>query len=227
MRCSMPLKSKFTAEDVIEAAFSIARTQGPEKFSTRTIAQKMKSSTMPIYSCLSSMKELEEAVLKKAMDLLVSYGTRKWTGDTLLDMGIGYVMFAKKEKYLFRMLYVSERKVGSDEARRRLRQYAIDSLLEKMGDFEPSKGLTRQMKRDLISRIWIFALGLAVLLNNSLIEDLNEKQIGELLVDTGISILSGNWMRDEIYGRPEVSAFLKKTGFSNLNKHMASGLDLL
>ena len=101
----MPVKSKFTAEDIIDAAFLIVRSEGAEKCSARAIAHELNSSTMPIYSCLSSMKELKEAVLKKALDLLISYETKVRTGDVLLDMGIGYIMFAKTEKHLFRMLF--------------------------------------------------------------------------------------------------------------------------
>lgn len=48
------------------------------------------------------MTELEEEIVKKAVDLLYKYMIRERTGDPWLDHGMGYVMFAMKEKHLFR-----------------------------------------------------------------------------------------------------------------------------
>jgi hypothetical protein len=169
----MPVKSKFSAEDIIDAAFSIARIHGSGKFSARSIAGELKSSTMPIYSCLSSMRELEEAVLKKAIDLLITYETKRRTADVFLDMGIGYIMFAMEERHLFRMLFLSEKREGFEDTKKRFRTYIIDILLDKLSGFEPMEGYTREQKRALIHRMWIFTHGLAVLLNHSIIEDMS------------------------------------------------------
>ncbi|HQG30463.1 MAG TPA: hypothetical protein PLA83_00930 [Deltaproteobacteria bacterium] len=222
----MPVKSKFSAEDIIEAAFSIARTHGSEKFSARSIAGELKSSTMPIYSCLSSMKELEEAVLKKALDLLITYETKSRTGDIFLDMGIGYIMFAMEERHLFRMLFLSEKREGFEETKKRFRKYVIDILLDKLDHFEPMRGYTREQKRVLIDKMWIFTHGLAVLLNHSIIEDLSEKRIADLLTDTGIFVVVGERMRDEIYSNEDVKGFLERTGFKHLNKLTAKDFEL-
>jgi len=222
----MPVKSKFSAEDIIEAAFSIARTHGSEKFSARSIAGELKSSTMPIYSCLSSMKELEEAVLKKALDLLITYETKSRTGDIFLDMGIGYIMFAMEERHLFRMLFLAEKREGFEDTKKRFRTYVIDTLLDKLSDFEPMKGYTREQQRALIDKMWIFTHGLAVLLNHSIIEDLSEKQIAEFLTDTGIFVVVGERMRGEIYGDGNVKDFLERTGFTYLKTYTAKDFEL-
>jgi hypothetical protein len=212
----MPMKSKFTVEDIVEAAFSISREEGVEKCSARAIAHRMQSSTMPIYSCLSSMKELEEAVLKKSIDHLISYETKVRTGDVFLDMGIGYIMFAKTEKHLFRMLFLSEKREGYEDIRKRFKEYVIESLLKVLSGFEPLSVFTDSQKRELIDRMWVFNHGLAMLLNNSLIDDLNEKQIAEFLLDTGIFIIYGELMRERIYKDDDVKKYLKMSGFEYL-----------
>lgn len=222
----MPVKSKFTAEDIIDAAFSIARAHGSEKFSARSIASELKSSTMPIYSCLTSMKELEEAVLKKALDLLIAYETKSRTGDIFLDMGVGYIMFAMEERHLFRMLFLAEKREGFEDTKKRFRTYVIDILLDKLDDFEPMKEYTREQKRALIDRMWIFTHGLAVLLNHSIIDDLSEKQIADILTDTGIFIVMGERMRDEFYSTENVKGFLERTGFKHLNAFTAKDFEL-
>lgn len=208
----MPAKSKFKAQDIIDAAFNIVRAQGAEKCSARAIAHELHSSTMPIYSCTKSMKELEEAVVRKAIDLLLHYEMQKRTGITSLDMGIGYILFAKKEKHLFRMLFFSEAGDDNAELSERLREYAFDTLMEKLTGFAPMEGLSREQKRDVFNKMWIFNHGLAVMLNNSVIEDMSEEEISRLLMDTGLYMLEGIKNRDELYAQENIMAFLDSTG---------------
>ncbi|MRR14529.1 WHG domain-containing protein, partial [archaeon] len=192
--------------------------------SARVIANRMQSSTMPIYSCLSSMKELEDAVRKKAVDLLVSYSTKVRTGNVFLDMGVGYIMFAKSEKHLFRMLFLSEAREESVDLRRRFKEYVVSALLEKLTDFEPLKEFSEERKRKLMDRSWVFNHGLAMLLNNSLIDDLDEKQVAELLLDNGIFMIVGEGMRDKIYKNRDVKRFLKMSGFEYLSEQKGTAL---
>lgn len=222
----MPVKSRFAVEDIVDAAFRIIRREGFDKCSARSIANELNSSTMPIYSCMSSMKELEKAVIKKALDLLISCETKVRTGDLFLDMGIGYIMFAKTEKHLFRMLFLSEREGPSGGTRKRFNDYVMDALLEKLGGFEPLNGFSQEQKRDLINRMWVFTHGLAVLLNNSIIRDLNEREITELIMDTGLFVIQGEKTRKEVYAAPEVQDFLKRAGFPNLGERRVADFDL-
>lgn len=100
----MPPKFKFTKTEIIEAAFKLVREKGWSGLSTRSLAEKLGSSSRPIYSYFKSMDELEEEISKKGVDLLYEYMIRERTGDPWHDHGIGYVMFAQKEKLLFRGL---------------------------------------------------------------------------------------------------------------------------
>lgn len=222
----MPVKNKFSSEDIISAAFAISREQGSENCSARAIANKLKSSTMPIYSSLSSMKELEEEVVKLSIELLISYQIKDRTGDVFLDMGIGYIMFAKMEKHLFRLLFLSENKEGDKDKRNRFKEYVVKSLLQKLNGFEPLKGFTDVQKRGLMERMWVFNHGLAMLLNYSIIDDLNEKQIAEMLLDTGIFVITGEGMREQVYKNKDVKRFLKKSGFEYLTDQKGVGFKL-
>jgi hypothetical protein len=221
----MPAKSKFTAEDIVNAAFDIARGEGVEYCSARAIAQKLKSSTMPIYSCLNSMRELEDAVLKKAIDVLIEYETKTRTGDVFLDMGIGYIMFAKNEKHLFRMLFLSERRSDQEDSKKRFRQYVLDALLEALSGFEPMEGFSEDQRMGLIDRMWIFCHGLAMLLNNSIL-DVGEKQVSEMLLDVGIFVIQGERNRGEIFARPDVRRFLDLSGFGYLAEQKGISFNL-
>ena len=102
------MKKTFTTEDIVEAAFQVVRKQGRKKLSARTIAKELNSSTMPIYSTISSMKDLETKIGQKFTELLLEYCLTPWTGNLLVDMSFGYVRFAKDEKELFRLMFLAD-----------------------------------------------------------------------------------------------------------------------
>ena len=57
-------KVKFTREQIIDAAFEIARTEGIDSITMRKIAEKMGSSVAPIYVNFNNVDELNEALWK-------------------------------------------------------------------------------------------------------------------------------------------------------------------
>lgn len=100
----MPPKQKFSAEDVIEAAFQIVRRDGWKGLSARAIAKELDASTRPVYDYFQSMKHIEREVVKKALAAFVEFIGRERTGDRWLDQALGYVIFAGREKHLFRCI---------------------------------------------------------------------------------------------------------------------------
>ena len=100
----MPPKQRFSSDDVIDAAFAIVRRHGWEGLSARTIAKELNASTRPIYDHLQSMKNIEKGVVKKALAFFVETIGQDRTGDKWLDQALGYVLFAAKEKHLFRCI---------------------------------------------------------------------------------------------------------------------------
>jgi len=100
----MPRKTKYSAEDVVLAAFELVREKGLARFSAPAVAQKMGCSTMPIYSHFKNMQALEDEVVKKIWKLSWEYKARTYSGDVWIDQGIGYVRFAKDEQNLFKCI---------------------------------------------------------------------------------------------------------------------------
>jgi hypothetical protein len=122
-------------------------------------------------------------------------------------MGIGYILFAKKEKHLFRMLFIAEGREHNAELSTRWREYAFDALLEKLNEFRPLDELTYEQKKDILHKMWIFNHGLAVMLNNSIIDDLSEDDIIDLLMDTGVYVMVGVRDRDKIFSQENIPTF--------------------
>lgn len=100
-----PRNMQFGREEIIDAAFELVRENGWNGFSVTAVAKAIKSSTMPIYSQFANVRELEDAVCLKAMELLKERMLIDRTGDRWIDQAISYVRFAEEEKYLFRCMW--------------------------------------------------------------------------------------------------------------------------
>lgn len=100
-----PRNMQFGRDEIIEAAFEMVRNNGWSGFSVTAVAKAIKSSTMPIYSQFANIRELEDAVCLKAMELLKERMLEERTGDRWIDQGISYVRFAETEKCLFRCMW--------------------------------------------------------------------------------------------------------------------------
>lgn len=158
----MPPRPRFSPEDVIEAAFRVVRKRGWEGFSARTIAGELHSSTRPIYDYFSSMENIEAEVVKKALAFFIEFLNQERTGDKWLDQAIGYVLFAAREKHLFRCI--------NDEKHTPLqKQFARKhwiELGEKLAEDERFKGLPDQTKHKIRGARWLLLHGLASLISN-------------------------------------------------------------
>ena len=100
-----PRNTQFSREEIIDAAFKLVREQGWAGFSVQAVGKAINSSTMPIYSQFANVRELEDAVCLKAMELLKERMLVERTGDRWIDQGISYIRFAQEEKFLFRALW--------------------------------------------------------------------------------------------------------------------------
>jgi AcrR family transcriptional regulator len=186
----MPPQNIFTREMFIEAAFKVARAKGIEKLSARSLAHELHCSTMPIYSYLKSMKKLKEDLEKKSVDLLLSYQTTRRTDSPFLDMGLGYVLFARNEKHLFRFLFLSSEKDSRhNRGNKNLRQLVMSNLLPGMKDDPVLEGLDAAQAEMILLKMWIFTHGIAFLANSNALPNDDEKYIEELIHDTGRAVI--------------------------------------
>lgn len=100
-----PRNSQFSKDDIVEAAFALVREQGWQGFSVQAVAKAIGSSTMPIYSHFENLKELEDAVVLNAFELLKERLLVVRTGDNWLDHAINWVRFAEEEKHLYSIIW--------------------------------------------------------------------------------------------------------------------------
>ena len=97
----MPKKTKYTKSDIIEAGLQQLEANGWEGITPKSVAKKLGASTMPIFSHFATMDDLKTAIMDRTWDVLAEYASRTYTGDTWVDQGIGYILFARDHRQVF------------------------------------------------------------------------------------------------------------------------------
>jgi DNA-binding transcriptional regulator YbjK len=176
----MSTKKTFTREDIVEAAFRLVRKRGKKKLSAREIAKELKSSTMPIYSSVNSMKELEVEVRQKFTELFLQYATTAWTGDPQIDSSFGYIQFAKNEKQLFRIMFFDDTQyeVVSYKEHKPIVTAILEERLEQPPEFQ---ALNKDQQQRIKEKMEIFIHGMACLINSGRFDGESEEYIINLL----------------------------------------------
>jgi len=180
-------KTKFSANQIVDAAFRILRTKGPEAVVARAVANELGSSTMPIYSYIKSKELLVEALLKRALAVLYEYMTEKRTGDMWIDWGVGHVIFALEEPQLFKL--VIREHSPADESRPHWKLW--NTILEAAADYPPFDGLSAEQVEMVMLRRYIFTKGLATHLSKAPRGFLSEAQITDMIRGTSQALLEG------------------------------------
>ncbi|PIP40254.1 MAG: hypothetical protein COX19_06100 [Desulfobacterales bacterium CG23_combo_of_CG06-09_8_20_14_all_51_8] len=175
----MARHKRFAKEDILEAAFQIVRENGMEHLTARAIARQLKSSTMPIYSCVNSIREVEEAVVERAWRVLQDYQSRSISGDAFIDMGLGYVLFSKEEKYLFKCLHDDVYAAINT----RCSEKSFESNLKKLETNLLFAHLPREISEKIMFHGFLFSHGFASLLNSGISTRLRTLNSEQAIID--------------------------------------------
>jgi AcrR family transcriptional regulator len=174
----------YTREAIIDAAFSLTRENGWAAVTARSIAKKLGSSTMPLYSSTRSMEEIEGEVRRKAESLLLDFQRRSYTGDAPLDQAVGYVTFARDEVHLFRFLYVERPAAPAGGRDMTKTEGAYEKLLTERKPVSLAEQVPVALSDPRILKSWIFTHGLASLVSSGVLH-LPDERIRELLLESG------------------------------------------
>jgi AcrR family transcriptional regulator len=180
----MTQRMTFTREMIVQAAFALTREVGWGGVTARTIAQRLGSSTMPLYSSLKSMEELEKEVRKKAEELMHEYQRRPFAEERLLSSAVGYVVFARDEPNLFRFLYVDRPLTQEAEERAKNAAGAAADIDSVGGVVDLASQAATALGDPEILKNWAFVHGLASLISGKVI-DLPDERISSLLMEAG------------------------------------------
>lgn len=141
-------------------AIHIVREKGMESLNARDLAKELGCSVHPIFRAFNSMEGLRTAVYKKAESIYNErmLSTGEHSDDGFLNMGLNYIDFAKNEKNLFKLLFMSDA----------FQEQSIMDIVETTeGDDEilvmlcQRTGLSMNAAKELYAGIWITTHGIA------------------------------------------------------------------
>jgi AcrR family transcriptional regulator len=186
----MPVKRIYSKEAILYAAVEVIRNRGFRDLSARTIAENLKCSTMPIYSYLKSMHDIILELQAKVIDIMVDYQVRKYTDNILLNIGIGYIVFAREEKQLFRFLFI-EREMDLEWENLDEMDYLQNKVMQRLGISSQDKmlpDLPDEIFRSMARKTWIFVHGLAFMVNGGMFKNLTDAEIISLVEENASAI---------------------------------------
>lgn len=152
----MPPVIRYTYDAVLSAAFELVRRDGISAFNARSVAQELGSSTQPIFRLFSGMDELRAGVIEMAQAKMQDYMQRALEGSKTpyLTMGLSYVLFARDESELFKLLYMSSTSIDLNQ---------VAPIPEELiAEIQKESGFNAEQAQALHSWLWIFTHGLAV-----------------------------------------------------------------
>lgn len=156
----------FTRDEVLAAAFNLAREQGIAAVTARGLGEKLGSSSKPIFSLFENMEDVMSAVMEATNKLYQNYLKEDMASGKYPPYkasGMAYIRFAKEEKELFKLLFMRDRtheNIGDDKEE-------LKPLLEL---FQQKLGLNEESAYLFHLEMWIYVHGIATMLATSYLE---------------------------------------------------------
>lgn len=174
----LPKNISISKDNILNTALEIVREKGIDAVSNREIAKKLNCSIRPIYYQFKNSEELMRELNKMMIKYFYDFLTNNMNDEMpkYKQTGINYIKFAKEEKNLFKVLFMSKTNLSISEF--------IGAAEDNINNiFKLIKGSTKLNDEEIMSfhtKMWLFTHGLATLLACDAIK-LNDKQISELL----------------------------------------------
>ena len=167
---------KFTKEIVVEAGYELMKKEGFQNVSVRKIANYLKCSTAPIYFNFRTVDELKEEIINVCKEKLKKYLYGNYSERKILSGAIGFVIFAREEKELFRTIFLD-----TTERFEKLYEMTLNELLTKENLHESFPTLKKEEARDVVDKLWYFLFGYATMLCTRLDDNYRENETNEII----------------------------------------------
>ncbi len=199
----VPQPSVYSKSQIVEAAFALLSEKGWGAVSTRSIAERIGSSTMPIYSHFKSLQELEKELRQKAQQLLKEYQQKRHTEHLLLNLAFGYVLFARDERRLFQFLYQERPEKKEWETITGMKDIFFSTFGEESEEGKALLEIEEGGQEVLVRYTWIFTHGLATMANSGALDTCSDQLILQYLMDAGEAFYSWGIKQGEEGSSPE------------------------
>lgn len=176
----MTPKTKFNRDEIIEAAYQIACTEGLAAVSARRVAASLGCSVAPIYVNFTALDDLHQAVVERVFAMTESLLASQSGPNLFENIGRASLAFARKYPILARELILQPNPY--------MRSYVQteNSLLEALKDDPYLAGLSFADRQRLFLKMQICQVGLmSMIANNRLPEWFDPDQADELYMEIG------------------------------------------
>lgn len=156
----MARKETITIDMILETAFAMTREEGFANVTARKVAAKAGCSTQPIFRVYKNMDELWNAVYEKATVFFQDYYSLypRMGKAPFSNLGMAYIAFAREEKHLFKLLFVSE---GNGIGKKSMYELLNGSEGNVVYEINLAKTAGCAEPEELFMKMWIFIHGAA------------------------------------------------------------------
>ncbi len=160
----MPPKPKFDKEEILNAAFDIARKNGIDAVKARDVGDALGCSSRPIFTFFIGMEDLNKCIAEKARLLFEEYLSVSDEYVPAFKMrGMQMIKFAQDEPHLFRLLFMSggEETPFGELMRQRIRNFASDIAF-----IEMNYHIGYEEAENLFKALWLQSYGICSMIVN-------------------------------------------------------------
>lgn len=187
----MPPKKKFTKEQIIDAAFEIAKNEGLSNITIRKVAKYLGSSIAPIYVNFNTIDELIEAVMQKINELSFKMLAEVNSGTPFLDIGIASLRFARDYPILFQDFVFNQHKINHNYD-----ENMGSDLIEQMKGDEDLDGFSNEELMTIFMKMRIFTTGLSIMVAGGLLPEEFDEEMGiELMKSMANDVITSAYNR--------------------------------
>lgn len=189
----MPPRTQFEREAILDAAFEIARREGFEAITARSVAGRLGCSVAPIYVNFTAIEDLVRAVVERVFLLSQEYLNRQEGPNTFENIGLAGLAFARDYPVFVRELATKPNPWLRDH------EAQDDAMIEMMGRDPELAGWSVQERQELFLQMRAFQLGLTLLVANDQVPSwFEESDLERLVLKTGGDLIrAGNIQREE------------------------------
>lgn len=146
---------RITREQVVDAAFQLAREKGMEGVLIKELARRLGCSVQPIYTYCGSMERLREAVEEKTAEFVRAYAAlHRDPAEPFRSTGLAYLRLAREEPNLYRIFFSRRQESGSWEE-----LYLREADPERARALAGELGLTERAARRLHLHMILYTAG--------------------------------------------------------------------
>ena len=183
----MPPKAKFTREQITNAALGVVSEKGAQALTAKELGAALGTSTTPIFTVFHSMQEVQDAVMRAAMERFEEYARKAADfGPVFKQVGMQMILFAKAEPKLYQLVFMSSISKAQtfDDIYARLGSVADECLDVLQKDYD----LSKDNAKTLFEHVWIHTFGIGALCATGMC-DFSQEQITEMLTQDFIAMM--------------------------------------